>query len=133
MNNEKYDWGRPLVPGSVVLSEYSDFDGNRQNGIFLIIYDEQLDTSLIHNKNVIALKLSTQNTLVNNYVVPINNDINNFLDKPCLVCCSKLHILNKTKEIYRYLGQLDNYTYKRVVKTYSKFAREVERQVLDRI
>ena len=131
--NEKYDWNRPLVPGSIVCSQYSDFDGERRTGIFLIIYDETLDTSLLHNKNCIALKLTTQNTLVNNYVVAINTELNNFLDSDSLVCCSKLHLLNKTKEIYKYLGQLDNYTYKRVVKVYSKFARELERQMLDRV
>lgn len=131
--NYKYDWNRPLIPGSVVCSQFSDFDGNRQTGIFLIIYDEQLDTNVIQSRNVIALKLTTKSTLVNNYVVPINIQINNYLDQECMVCCSKVHVLSKVKEVYKYLGQLDNTTYKRVVKTYCKFARVVESQVLDRI
>ena len=124
---------KPLVPGSVVCSEFSDFDGNRTTGIFLVIYDEFLDTNVSQSRNVVALKLTTKNTLVNNYVVAVNRNINSFLDKDCMVCCSKLHVLSKVKEVYKYIGQLDNITYKRVVKTYSRWARAVELQVLDRI
>ncbi len=131
--NNKYDWNRPLMPGSIVCSEFSDFDGNRTTGIFLVIYDEALDTNVIQSRNIVALKLTTKNTLVNNYVVAINRNINNFLDQECMVCCSKLHVLSKVKEVYKYLGQLDNVTYKRVVKTYCKYSRTVESQLLDRI
>lgn len=128
-----YNWNRPLIPGSLVCSSYSTFDGERVCGIFMILYDESLDNNIQHKMNCVALKVTSQQTLVDSYVVPISQEYNNYLDKPCMVCCSKTHVLSKNKEIYKYLGQLDSHTYRRVVKTYKKWSNELDRQLLDRI
>jgi len=132
-HTKNYDWNKPLQAGSIVLAGYNDFKGNRKAGIFLVLYDEQLDNDLFESKNVLAMKLSTQTTLLSNYVVRIPMNRNQFLNTPSLICCSKTHLLHKCDNIYNVLGQLDSGTVKLVYKTYKKFINEVDRQILDSI
>ena len=131
MNN--YNWNNPLIPGTIICAKYNKFDGTVADGIFCVIYDEQLDNNVLTRKNVMALKLSTQLTLVSNYVVDIDMDKNNYLDSKSIVCCSKTHILHKEQQVYRILGKLDKSTYDRVFKSYMKFACEMQRQLIDRL
>lgn len=128
-----YNWNNPLIPGTIVCAKYNKFDGTVADGIFCVIYDEQLDNNVLTRKNVMALKLSTQLTLVSNYVVDIDMERNNYLDSKSIVCCSKTHILHKEQQVYRILGKLDKSTYDRVFKSYMKFACEMQRQLIDRL
>lgn len=128
-----YDWNAPLLAGSVVCAVYYDFDGIKQVGMFVVLYDEQLDAQCLGRMNVLALKLSTQSTLTAIYSCNISQTANPFLNRPCIACCSKLHTLHKSKEIYKIIGQIDEHTYNRIVKTYARFSRDVQRQMLDRI
>ena len=126
-----YDWNMTLIPGTVVCAKYNDFDGAERIGLFCVLYDEQLDTNVGTKKNTVCVKISSQTTLVSNYSVQIDNEENKFLDKPCIVCCSKVHLLHKETNIYKILGFLNKSTLKRVVKTYFKFSNEVQRQLMD--
>ena len=128
-----YDWNMPLIPGTIVCAKYNDFDGVERVGIFCVLYDEQLDTNTPMKKNAVCVKISTQATLVSSYSVRVNIDKNEFLSKPCIVCCSKEHLLHKETNIYKILGFLDKGTYKEVVKTYLKFSHEIQRQLMDLI
>jgi len=132
-HTKNYDWNSPLCAGSVVLAGYNDFTGNRKAALFLILYDEQFDSDVPENKNVYALKLTTQSTLLSNYIVRINMRENSFLNSPSLVCCSKPHILHKVHNIYNVLGVLDSRTMKNVYRMYKKFANEIDRQTLESI
>lgn len=126
-----YDRNKPLLPGTIVASKFNTFDGDSKVGLFVVLYDEQSDTNnLIDTKNVVAVKLSTQNTLVSNYVVRVNRDRHSFLDNDCVACCSKLHILHKTKQIYKILGELDPGTYKNMYKMYETFKESVSKQMM---
>lgn len=131
MNN--YNWNMPLIPGTIVCSKYNKFDGSLDDGIFCIIYDEQLDNNVLTKKNVLALKLSTQMTLVSNYSVNVDMTRNSYLLKKSIVCCSKVHLLHKEQQIYRILGKLDSNTYNKVFKSYTRFSSEIQRQMVDRL
>lgn len=128
-----YNWSRPLLPGTIVCSNFNTFDGEKKVGLFVILYDEQLDNTMIDDMNVLAIKLSTQNSCVANYSVQISTDLNNFLNDDCIACCSKVHTLHKRDQIYKVLGQLHPATYHRVFKTYAKFANEVQNQLLSNL
>lgn len=128
-----YDWSAPLMPGTVVCASYGDFDNKERVGLFCVLYDEQLDNNLNTKKNTVCVKISTQTTLVSNYSVQVNQDRNDFLNNPCIVCCSKVHLLHKENNIYKVLGVLDKGTYKNIVKTYTKFSNEMQRQLLDNL
>ena len=128
-----YDWNRQLEPGTIICSNYNTFDGEQKVGIFMVLYDEQNDNNVVDSKNVIALKLSTQGTCVSNYSVQVDKDLNNFLDADCIMCCSKVHVLHKTKQIYKILGMLHPATYHRVFKVYHRFNRAVEDQLISNL
>ena len=92
-----------------------------------------MDGSISEKRNVVACKISSQVTLAADYSCMVSAQRNTFFDKPCMVCTSKVRVLDKVKNVYKILGQLDSYTFARVVKTYVKFSNEVNRQLLDRI
>lgn len=128
-----YDWNMPLMPGTVVCATYQDFEGKERVGLFCVLYDEQLDNNVFEKKNAICVKISSQPTLVGNYSVRVSLEKNNFLKNPCIVCCSKMHVLHKSLNIYKVLGVLERGTYAQVVKTYLKFGNELERQLIDKL
>lgn len=125
-----YDWDRPLLPGTVICSNYNSFDGEKRVGLFVVLYDEQSDNSIIDDKNVIALKISTKGTCISNYSVEINRNLNDFLDNNCIVCCSKLHTLHKKEQVYKVLGGLHPATYNKVFKVFSKFNAKLQDQLI---
>lgn len=125
-----YDWDRPLLPGTVICSNYNSFDGEKRVGLFVVLYDEQSDSSIIDDKNVIALKISTKGTCISNYSVEINRTLNDFLDNNCIVCCSKLHTLHKKEQVYKVLGGLHPVTYNKVFKVFSKFNAKLQEQLI---
>lgn len=129
----KYDWNSPLLPGAVVCSKYNTFGGEEAIGIFIVLYDEQSDSSIFEKKNVLALKLSTKGTCVSNYSVEVDRKLNNFLNNDCIACCSKIHILHKSEQIYKVLGYLHPATYHKVFKIYMKFNSEVVSQLVSNI
>ena len=129
----KYDWNRAIEPGTVVCSNYNTFEGEQKVGLFLVLYDEQNDNSIIDNKNIIALKLSTQSTCVSNYSVQIDRRLNSFLDNDCILCCSKLHTLHKTQQVYKILGTLHPATYHKVYKVFTKFNQALANQMINGI
>lgn len=131
--NNNYDWDKPLTPGTVVCSKYNTFQGEEKIGIFIILYDEQTDNSILDDKNVLAFKLSTKSTCVSNYSVPIDTKLNNFLDNDCIACCSKLHTLHKKQQIYKVIGMLHPATYHRVFKVYNKFNNEIMSQLINNL
>lgn len=126
-----YNWDSPLVPGTVVCAKYEDFDGKPRVGIFCVLYDEQLDSNTEHCKNTICCKISTQTTLVSTYSARIDINYNSFLNSPCIACCSKIHVLHKQNNIYKILGRLSSGTMKLIMKNYTKFSNELNRQLLD--
>lgn len=128
-----YDWNMPLMPGTIVCAKYQDFEGQDRVGLFCVLYDEQLDNNVFEKKNTICVKISSQTTLVGNYSVRVPLDKNDFLKSPCIVCCSKTHVLHKSLNIYKVLGVLERSTYAQVVKSCLKFTNEMERQLIDRL
>lgn len=125
-----YDWNRPLLPGTVICAKYNKFDGSDAIGIFVILYDEQTDSSILEEKNVLAFKVSSKGTLLSNYSVQIDRKLNNFLNDDCIACCSKIHILHKKQQIYKVLGILHPATYHKIFKIYNKFNSEVMSQLV---
>lgn len=129
----EYDWNKSLEPGSIVCASIGDFNGNKKIALFLVLYDEQNDKNIMDDQNVVALKLSTQNTCASNYIIQITSKANKFLDKNCVVCCSKLHTLHKKSNVYKLLGVVNSNTLKRVYKVYRKFQNELNDQILNNI
>lgn len=129
----RYDWNKALDAGTVVCSNYNTFDGEQKVGLFLILYDEQNDNSLIDDKNVVALKISTKSTCIPNYSVPIDTQLNNFVDNNCIICCSKVHTLHKKQQIYKVLGRLHPATYHKAFKVFMRFNNALTSQLISSI
>lgn len=121
-----------LKPGTVVCANYTDFLGNKTVGIFLVLYDEQLDSSHTYKGNVMALKVTTSLNMCTNYCVCLKDGRNDFLEQDCFALCSKTNILEKD-QIYKILGSLHPYTLRQVYKVYRRYETEVERQMEDYI
>ena len=129
----EYNWNRPLLPRTVICSNFNTFDGEKKVGLFVVLYDEQSDPNVIDDKNVIAIKLSTQNSCMSNYSVAIDTNLNMFFNDNCIACCSKIHTLHKRDQVYKILGIIHPSTYHRIYKTYVKFANEINIQLLSNL
>lgn len=121
-----------LRPGTILCASYTDFQGNKQVGIFCVLYDEQLDSSNNFKGNIVALKVTTSYNMIVNYCVPLNDGRNDFFDKDCIALCSKVHTMEK-EQVYKILGTLHPYTLRQVYKVYRRFVTELERQMEDYI
>ena len=121
-----------LKPGTIVCANYTDFQGNKLVGLFLILYDEQIDASHNFKGNVTAVKITTSLNMCSNYSVCLKDGKNEFLDKDCFALCSKVTTLDKD-QIYKVLGSLHPYTLRQVYKCYRRYETEVERQMEDYI
>lgn len=119
-------------PGTIVCANYTDFNGETRAGVFLVVYDEALDSNHNHKNNLLVLKVTTSHTMVSNYAVSLADGNNDFLDRDCMVICSKLHTINK-EEVYKVPGTLKPYTFRVVYKQFRKFISELERQMEDYI
>ena len=84
-----YDWNAPIMSGTIVCSKFNTFSGEERTGLFCILYDEQIDGNVLNKKNVLAIKLTTQDTTIGDYTVAVNGLKNPFLDQRCTACCSK--------------------------------------------
>lgn len=126
-----YDWNQPLLPGTIVCSNYNSFDGDDRVGIFIVMYDEQSDMQTISTRNVLALKLSSKSTCVENYTVEINKRDCDFLQTSSICCCSKIHILHKQEQVYKVLGQVSPIVYKKIYKTFMKFQNALNNQIIN--
>lgn len=121
-----------LLPGTVVASNYVTLNGEHKVGLFLVIYDEQLDASNNFKGNVLAFKITTSYKMITNYCVPLLDDYTNFLEKDCAALCSKIILLDKAN-IFNVIGELHPYTFRQVFKCYKRFESELNRQIEDYI
>ena len=118
-----------FVPGTIVITDYRDFDGKVRQGDFCILYDEALDDNVDHKYNVVAVKVTTSQKQLTAYTVPLTyDDKNSFFKEFSYACCSKIHVMSKSS-IKGALGRLDDETYLRVYKTYKKFLNEMDKQL----
>jgi mRNA-degrading endonuclease toxin of MazEF toxin-antitoxin module len=123
---------RELVPGSVVYSKYSKFDGTESLGIFLIIYSESRDTTNMNQRNYLVMKMTTSLVGESQYVVHVDSNKEVFMNQDGYVACSKLHTISQ-EQIQKKFGELSPSLMKKVYKVYHKFQFEVERQFLETI
>ena len=117
-------------PGTMVCARYKTFDGKLQPGVFLILYDEALDSHHQFKENVTALKCTTSDSIIGNYTVTLNDGNNPFLERDTIVACSKVHTINK-RQIFKELGTIHPITYRSVYKVYKRFVNEIEREMED--
>lgn len=117
-------------PGTLVAARYKRFDGSMQPGVFLILYDEALDSHHQFKENVTALKCTTSNAIIGNYTVTLNDGNNDFVERDTIVACSKLHTLNKN-QIFKEIGVISPITYRTIYKVYKRFINEIEREMED--
>jgi len=116
------------TPGSVVGVDYTDFNGKKQTGLFLVLYDESLDSSVTFKNNIVCLKISSQIRQCSAYSSSLD-DVS-FLNKGSLVLCSKVHTFDKG-QVFSTLGEVHYNVLKRVYRIYRRFITELERQVED--
>ena len=116
--------------GTIVCANYKQFKGEVKPGVFVILYDEALDSAHSHKNNVMALKCTTHEDMVSNYSMSPNDGNHDFMSKETVVACSKIHTLGKN-QIFKTLGVVHPTTYKLLYKTCKKFMKELERQVED--
>lgn len=122
----KYDFYRTIEPGMIVNANVTNFDGTKKSAIFLVLYDEQADDD-VYGNNCIGVKLTSRDN--HNYIIKVDRTKNNFLDKDCVICCSKLWTLTKDKHIYNILGKVDKDTLNSVYYMYKKFNIALDKQV----
>ena len=117
-------------PGTLVCATYKEFDGKQQPGVFVILYDEALDSNHRFKDNVVALKCTTSMSIVGNYTVTLTDGNNPTIERPTIASCSKPITLKKSN-IFKVICTLHPVTYRTVYKTYKKFAGEIDRQMED--
>ena len=120
-----------LRPGTVVSVNYNDFSGNPQHGLFLVLYDEQIDASNNFKNNFTAIKITTSYNMITNYCVPLTDGKSDKLfTRQCMALCSKVHTFDKS-QVSEEIGRVHHTTLKNVYKCYRRFITEVERQLED--
>lgn len=119
-------------PGTLVCVNYKDFKGKIQPGVFLVIYDEALDSHHQFKNNVTALKCTTSSSIIGNYTVALNDGNNPDLERDTIVACSKVHTLDKS-QIFKTICTIHPVTYRSVYKVYKKYMNEIEREMEDYI
>jgi len=129
----QYDWNRPLLPGTVICSKYTTFNGNDVVGIFVVLYDEQSDNYISDSDNIVAIKLSSKGTCISNYSVGVDTKLNDFMNEDSVACCSKLHTLHKKQQVYKVLGILHPATWHNIYKQYMKFANNMQTQMMNEL
>lgn len=116
--------------GTLVCANYRDFKGKLQPGVFLIIYDEALDSHHQFKNNVTALKCTTSDAIIGNYTVTLNDGNNPEVERDTIVACSKVHTIDKS-QIFKVICTIHSTTFKSVYKVYRKFISEMEREMED--
>lgn len=115
-------------PGTLVTALYKSFDGKALPGIFLVVYDEALDSHHIHDNNVVAFKCTTSHAVVGNYTVALDPEEVPGLENMSIAACSKLQTLDKLK-IGKVICELPKSVYTKVYKEYESFITEMNRQM----
>jgi len=117
-------------PGSVVLVDYADLNGNICKGIFLVLYDEAIDNLTQLGNNVIALKITTSINQISSYYVALDLEKDTFFDRQCYVVCNRPNTLNKS-QIRAYMGTIQKRELLKVYRLFQKYNANVEQQILD--
>jgi hypothetical protein len=117
-------------PGTIVCARYKTFSGKMQPGVFLVLYDEALDSHHQYKENILVLKCTTSDSIIGNYTVSLNDGNNPFLERDTIVACSKAHTLCKN-QVFKELGVIAPVTYRSVYKVFKKFMSEIEREMED--
>lgn len=117
-------------PGTIVCAHYKTFKGESQPGVFLVLYDEALDSQHHFKENIVALKCTTSSAIVGNYTVALNDGNNPKIERDTIVACSKIHTLDKS-QVFKEVCVLHPVTFRTVYKTYKRFISEVEREMED--
>lgn len=115
--------------GTIIIANYINFKGENKKGVFMVIYDEAFDNDNSNAMNIQAIKITTQLSMVGNYVCNLRNEDSLFLNQDCLASCSKIHTLHKN-QVVKQVGVLGKDTYKKVYGTFRKFLNEVDRQMI---
>ena len=114
--------------GNIVLQNYTTLDGEVRYGLFLVIYDEYQDPTIIHNQNMVCLKVTSNAHLVH-YDVPLPLSSHPFLDHDSFVMCSKLHVLPKLG--CKYCGHVSPYCFVQIHQMFTRFINQVDEQALN--
>lgn len=114
--------------GSIVIHDYGDLEASKRSGLFLVIYSEADDDSIICNGNLLGLKV-TSNPRDNHYDIKLSKDSNPFLLHDSYVMCSKPHVLTKNDSIV--LGRIAPMDFIKVYAMYQKFHHQIEEQTVD--
>lgn len=119
-------------PGTLVCAKYLDFEGVSQNGVFLVVYDEALDSHHQFKNNITALKCTTSSAIIGNYTVALNDGNNPDIERDTIVACSKVHTIDKS-QIFKTICTIHPITYKNIYKVYKRYISETEREMEDYI
>lgn len=111
-----------LEPGTIIGANYAGYKKNEdgtivpdsRSGVFLVLYDQQLDNSNIYTRNIRVCKCTTDLKLCDNYTVALKDGRNDFLDKDCFALCSCVMTLHKDQVYNTEIGRIDPVTLKKV-------------------
>lgn len=119
-----------MKAGSIVKHFYKTFDGESRIGLFLIIYDEKYDCSIVANDNLLGLKItSTSRDL--HYDVELKKANNPCLDHTSYVMCSKPLVMSiRNLEV---IGEVCPFDMLSVFSSYRRFQSQIEIQLTDLI
>lgn len=118
---------RKYKAGSIVKVKYWNFNNEKVNGLFCVIYDEAYDEHTPHNGNVLAVKVTTKLDSIANYSVYLNaNGANSFFLEKSFAQCSKIHTFDKQNEIFGCIGRLDKNTTNKILNNVALLTKEVK-------
>ena len=121
----KTDKYTTLHVGDVVLCVYSNFNNEKEVGLFAVIYDNSLDENTPHKDNFMGCKITSQNQWQYPYYVNVHKGDGN-LDCDSKIACSLLHMLHK-KSMLRLIGHLSKRKIQEMRKKLQKFEKDVDK------
>ena len=117
-----------LHVGDVVLCTYSNFDNEKEIGLFAVVYDNSLDENTPHKDNFMGCKITSQNQWQYPYYVNVPKGCGN-LDYDSRLACSLLHMIHK-KNIIRVVGHLSKRKIREMRKKLQKFEKDVDKMFM---
>lgn len=117
--------------GDIILSNYKDFKGDDQYGLFMVIYDEKLDVDNGCNLNLTCIKITTQTHDNYKYYYELKQGEGN-LNQDCRACCSKVYTLHKG-QVSRVTGHLPNSKIYDIMSMYNKYQLALQNQIMRKL
>jgi len=134
LKNRSYSSVRQrIIPGTMIVTKYSNFAGTQENGVFFVLYNEDYDPNTTYKNNLTCCKVTSQIKFVDNYCIPLSTIDVPFLKMNSFAMCSKLHTIFNAEEDIKILGVVSDRVLLKVYKSVKSFLNEVDKQMMNNL